>query len=264
MEKKQHAVDQLQTVRQIPPQKWDGLAQKKIFFGHQSVGNNIMQGVEEIISSNPDIKLNVVETRDAADLEKPVFAHYANIGKNHQPLLKIEDFVQLMNDGFGDKLDIAFLKFCFVDLNSGTDIKHIFERYKENIAKLNSRYPGLTIVHFTVPLLRKEPEAGIVKSMKNFIKELMGKKKDDFFSNSHNAVRNEFNKLLLTHYEGKEPIFDLALLEATNPAGKRETFSYDGNEYYALTPDYTDDGGHLNEKGRKYIAGQLLVFLANL
>jgi len=29
-------------------------------------------------------------------------------------------------------------------------------------------------------------------------------------------------------------------------------------------PDYTDDGGHLNERGRKIVAEQLLIFLSNL
>ncbi len=168
-----------------------------------------------------------------------------------------------MSDGLGDKTDIAFLKFCFVDIESGTDIENVFKKYRESIGELKSRYPDMTIVHFTVPLLRKE-QTGIVKSVKNFIKGFMGKEEDNFFSNSHNVVRNEYNKLLVSHYGGKEPIFDIARFESTDPEGKKETFSYDGNEYYALVPEYTDDGGHLNEKGRKYIAEQLLIFLANL
>ena len=43
-----------------------------------------------------------------------------------------------------------------------------------------------------------------------------------------------------------------------------ETFTKDGENYYSLVPDYTDDGGHLNEKGRKIVAEQLLILLANL
>lgn len=263
MDINQHSNEQIKTISQIPKEKWDNLSQKKIFFGHQSVGNNIILGINEIKSNNGQIQLNVVETRDIADFEKAIFAHYSNIGGNDYPLSKVEDFVQLISDGLGDKTDIAFLKFCFVDIESGTDIENVFKKYRESIGELKSRYPDMTIVHFTVPLLRKE-QTGIVKNIKNFIKGFMGKKKDNFFSNSHNAVRNEYNKLLVSHYGEKEPIFDIARLESTDPAGKRDMFSYDGNEYYALVPDYTDDGGHLNEKGRKYIAEQLLIFLANL
>ena len=262
MKKKQHGNDRLQTIEQISQQKWDNLAQKKIFFGHQSVGNNIIAGVKKIMSNNRQIQLHVVETKDIADFGKPIFAHYSNIGKNDYPLSKVENFVQLMNDGLGDKTDIAFLKFCFVDIESGTDIKSVFKKYRKSIDELKSRYPDMTLVHLTVPLLRKE-QAGAIKSVKNFIKGLMGKKKDNFFSNSHNAARNEYNILLVNHYGGKEPIFDIAGLESTGPAGKRETFFYDGNEYYALVPAYTNDGGHLNENGQKYIAEQLLIFLAS-
>ena len=34
--------------------------------------------------------------------------------------------------------------------------------------------------------------------------------------------------------------------------------------YYSMAPEYTTDGGHLNETGRKRVAEQLLIFLANL
>ncbi|MBC8440664.1 MAG: hypothetical protein H8D87_13415 [Deltaproteobacteria bacterium] len=263
MEINQHSNEQIKKIAQIPKEKWDNLARKKIFFGHQSLGNNIVSGINELKSNNMQIQLNLVETKSRKDFEKAIFAHYSNIGKNNNPISKIDDFIQIMHDGLGNKLDIAFLKFCFVDFKSGADIETTFKKYRESMDELKTRYPGMTIVHFTVPLLIKE-QVGIVKSVKNFIRGIRGEKKDNFFSNSHNAVRNEYNKLLLSHYGGKEPIFDIARLEATHSTGKREIFSYDGNEYYALVPEYTKDGGHLNEKGRKYIAKQLLIFLINL
>ena len=45
---------------------------------------------------------------------------------------------------------------------------------------------------------------------------------------------------------------------------KNETFEKDGRTYYALAPLYTNDGGHLNETGRKVVAEKLLYFLASL
>ncbi len=254
---------QIKIISQISKDKWEKLFQKKIFFGHQSVGDNILSGINDLISNHSEIQLNIIETKAAVDFEKPIFSHYSNIGKNDYPLSKVEEFVQLMHDGLGSELDTAFLKFCFVDFKSGADVKSIFQQYKESMDELKIQYPELTLVHFTVPLLRKE-QTGIVKSVKNFINELRGKKKDSFFSNSHNAVRNEYNKLLVNYYGDKEPIFDIARLESTYSTGQREVFFFEGNEYYSLIPEYTDDGGHLNQKGRKYIAEQLLIFLANL
>lgn len=263
MKKNQYGNDQVQAIDQISPQQWEKLARKNFFFGHQSVGNNIIQGINEIQSNNPQIQLNLVETKKPADFDGGIFAHYSNIGKNDYPLSKIDDFVQILNDGLAEKTDVAFLKFCFVDFESGTNIETTFNKYSSSIAELKSQHSGVTFVHFTVPLLKKE-QTGILVNIKNFVKGLMGKKKDKFFSNSHNVVRNEYNRLLRSQYQGKEPIFDIARLESIYPDGSRESFSQDGEQYSALVPTYTDDGGHLNRTGRKYIAENLLVFLTNL
>ena len=79
-----------------------------------------------------------------------------------------------------------------------------------------------------------------------------------------NIKRNEFNKLIRKEYAGKEPVFDLAEMESTHPDGRRGAFSKDGKTYYSMIPDYTHDGGYLNEKGRKKDSEQLLILLANL
>ena len=62
--------------------------------------------------------------------------------------------------------------------------------------------------------------------------------------------RYELNRLIVQEYGGKEPLFDIALIESTLPNGRRTTFSKDGKDYYYLHDEYTDDGGHLNEQAR--------------
>ncbi len=99
-------------------------------------------------------------------------------------------------------------------------------------------------------------------SIKTWIKKIIGKK--DIWEYDDNIKRNQYNQLLKEYYEGKEPVFDLAKIESTYPDGKRCTFEKDGKTYYSLVSEYTSDGGHLNEKGRKIVAEKLLVFLANL
>jgi lysophospholipase L1-like esterase len=76
--------------------------------------------------------------------------------------------------------------------------------------------------------------------------------------------RNKFNAMLRHEYAEREPFFDLAKLESTFPDGSQSTFTKDGSIYSSLVPDYTNDGGHLNEKGRRKIAEHLLVYLAQL
>jgi len=65
-------------------------------------------------------------------------------------------------------------------------------------------------------------------------------------------------------YAGKALILDIAKIESTRPDDTRRAFSLNGRTYYSMAPEYTTDGGHLNETGRKKVAEQLLISLANL
>ena len=96
--------------------------------------------------------------------------------------------------------------------------------------------------------------------IKAWIKKLIGKPVGGY---DDNIKRNQFNELLKKEYDGKEPVFDLAKMESIRPDGKRETFTKDGKTHYSLVPDYTSDGSHLNETGRKKAAEQLLLLLVN-
>ena len=245
------------TLDDIQPASWEKLAQKKIFFGHQSVGNNIMKGIEELMKKNPSIRLHVLESSKPSDFSSGIFAH-SQIGRNEDPEYKIHDFVRVMDKGIGGKADIAFFKFCFVDIDSGTDVEKLFTDYKNTMAMLKEKYPQTMFVHCTVPLLRKK-----ITTPKSLLKKLLGKD-DGFFDNSHNVARNRFNDLLRKEYEGRAPIFDLAGIESTYPDGSRETFTANGKRYYSLVPEYTYDGGHLNELGRTKAAEQLLLLLVSL
>ena len=97
------------------------------------------------------------------------------------------------------------------------------------------------------------------KRAKTLLKSIIGK----LDSYDHSSA-NLFNQLLVAEYQGKAPIFDLAEFESTKPDGTRALKEKNGNQYYELVQEYTKDGGHLNEKGRKIIAEQLLLFLAQL
>ena len=161
-----------------------------------------------------------------------------------------------MEHGIGGKADFAFLKFCFVDVKSNTDIENVFSDYKKNMSRLKANYQDTTLIHFTVPLETTKA------TWKTWIKKLI--KKKEIWEYDHNVARNKFNDLLKKEYNEKEPVFDLAKIESTYPDGRAETFKREGKTYYSLVPTYTHDGAHLNELGRKKVAEQLLILLANL
>lgn len=241
-------------IKDVPAEAWQKLAQKKIYFGHQSVGNNILDGFRDVMKENPQVKLNIVELSKLNDSEKPFFAHFG-VGKNEDPRSKCGDFADIMDKRIGGKADVAFFKFCFVDVVANTDVNKLFSAYRETLVSLKEKYPKVTFVHLTIPLMAAQT------GPKVWIKKIIGRSIDGY---EDNIKREQFNAMLLKEYEGKGPIFDLAKIESTSPEGSRAVFEKNGKAYPRMVPVYTDDGGHLNELGRKVVAEQFLIFLAKL
>lgn len=244
----------LALMSEVPMSAWGKLSQKRIYFGHQSVGANIIIGIEETMKSNPSIKLRVVTFRDIGSLDQPGLVH-EEIGRNDYPLSKTTAFRDRLQSGLGDRTDIAFLKFCFWDIRSLTDVRGVFENYKETISALRAQYPKTTFVHFTVPLMAYQ--TGIVVRAKRLLNLPVEWDMD-------NIKRSELNALILQAYAGKEPLFDIARIESTLPDGRQASFSHQGKSYSYLAQEYTTDGGHLNEEGRQRVAEQLLITLAHV
>ncbi len=241
-------------LNKVPLSQWQKLSEKRIFFGHQSVGYNIMEGVNDILKEHPGIAVKLTETNDPRVFDAPIFAH-SQLGENGDSRSKIDAFVALMGQGLGNRVDLAFFKFCFVDVTGGTDIQKVFNYYVQKMEYLEQKYPKTTFIHVTVPLT-------IVQSgPKAWIKRLIGRYPDGY---SDNVKRNEYNELLRKRYSGKEPIFDLAKAESLLPDGRYANFTQGGRAFDYLPQEYTTDGGHLNEKGRQIVAQHLLLLLANL
>jgi hypothetical protein len=230
------------------------LSQRRIFFGHQSVGMDLLEGVRELAARHADVGLRLVEVRAAADLPAGAFAH-AFLPENGNPELKLESFERALSSGIGSAVDIALVKFCYVDFSSDTDARGLFAHYQAKLNALRERYPRTVFVHVTAPLTAVEAGA------KAALKRLLGYGSGGLLEN---ARRDEYNELLRRAYAGKEPVFDLARLESTGPDGQREIHDWKGSKVPALLPAYTDDGGHLNSNARARFAGELIALLASL
>jgi hypothetical protein len=255
--RRERGLTPLLAIGDVPAQSWNGLANARIFFGHQSVGFNIVNGLEDITRQGGSVKLNIVETYSPADFAGPVFAH-SPVGKNSQPMSKIERFVEIMDAGAGDKVDVAFLKFCYVDITNKSNPREIFEKYKTAISGLEKRYPKVKFIHLTTPL--KSATKGFNKTFRSFIKWLfrMPTALDD------NLKREEYNKLIRDAYGGSGRVFDLALVESAGQNGLSCFVTVKGQRIPFMAPEYTDDGGHLNQRGRKAVAEQMLIFLCGI
>jgi len=192
---------------------WEHLAKKRIFFGHQSVGYNILAGIEDLLRESPGTKLNIIEMTGQQVQDGPMLIH-ARVGNNGNPISKCDDFVKKL-DSLGPGVDLAMLKFCFVDITAGTDVAATFDYYRQTISKLKKKYPNTRFVHITVPLTT------VQGGPKAFIKKLIGRPLDGY---EDNISRDSYNELLKKEYEGKDPIFDLSLTESTDGNGTAAPF----------------------------------------
>jgi hypothetical protein len=226
------------------------VAQRSIYFGHQSVGTNLLDGIRQL-AEEAGVPLRIAEARTAAEVKPGTFGH-TFVAKNGDPLRKLRSFEQAM-DARPAAVDIALVKFCYIDIDAVTDAKALFASYRATIDGLHAKHPGTTFVHVTLPLT--EAQSGV----KALAKRLLGRAP---YGTIENVRREEYNALLRQAYAGREPLFDLARIESTAPDGTAVKVQWNGAEAPALASAYTDDGGHLNASGRLRAARELVSVLA--
>jgi len=228
------------------------LEKKKILFGHASVGNNIIAGIQDIIASDNRFKnIHIKEFKAGDRLDEPGIYHFG-LKKNGFPKRKSDHFVKsLVENDIGEKIDIAFFKYCYVDIERDSNVEDLFDYYTDTVESIHKQYPNIKLLHVTTPLYSHG------KGMKGFIKRIIK-------TDRHNIKRNEFNDIVIEKYQDENPIYDLSTIGSTYHDGSRSSFKYKGKTYYSLANEYTNDGGHLNEIGRYYAAKELLNTLADI
>ena len=225
-------------------------ATKRVIFAHQSVGNDILDGVNAV-SAAAGVPLNVVETRVAPADSKGIF-HF-KVGTNGEPLGKIKEFQASLAQSPLSDIDVALVKLCYIDFNSGTDVAQVASAYVQTVEDLQSQHPQTRFVAITTPLTT------IQTGPKAWVKSLLGKTPAGYVEN---AKREEFNAVLRQKFDAGR-LFDVAKLESQAGA-EPVVFDYEGRSHQALDPELTYDGGHLNDNGKRIVGSAFVKFLANL
>jgi len=102
----------------------EAIKDSRILFGHQSVGNNILTGVQSL-AENTGVDIKIEKFSGKLQSKQNVFAH-SMLGKNTDPKSKIDDFASQIR-GLGEfKPQIAFMKLCYVDFTADSNIKELF------------------------------------------------------------------------------------------------------------------------------------------
>ena len=227
------------------------LAGRSVLFGHQSVGMNLLDGVVEL-ASREGAPLRVLDVTGAPSSPPGTLAHLF-VPENGKPEVKLKSFARALESLPPTGPDIALVKFCYVDFEPSTDPIALFDLYRSMIASLQAKRPATRFVHVTAPL------STVQVGPKAWVKRLLGRTP---YGLAENARREEFNARLRAAYGDREPIFDLARVESTLPDGSRSTATWGGRSFPVLAETYTDDGGHLNERGRLKAARELVAVLA--
>jgi hypothetical protein len=231
------------------PIAWDRLAQQHIVFAHQSVGDNILDGVSTL-EKRDKVTLPVTKSRT---INGAGITHF-DVGHNGDPLGKIEDFSATMSSV--GNADVAILKLCFWDFNpengDKVDSKKVAEAYVKTLDDLSARYPQTRFVAATVPLMT------VQTGFRASLKKLLGKEPSGY---ADNARRADFNDIVRKHFQNSGRLLDIAQLESTG-GGSVHAVSLDDRRIEVLDPALTDDGGHLNQQGKELIATELLQLVS--
>lgn len=229
---------------------WRTFATTPVYFGHQSVGGNIVDGLREMSDSATGPPLTIVRSRERSSGRAGTLVEFP-IGENGLPESKLADFAVAL-DEIGDTGEaVAVFKYCYLDITAETNVQALFARHRDAVRAMRVKHPNLTFVHVTAPLTAVE------SGPRYIAKRLLGKST----MRDSNARRNAFNALLRSAYAG-EPIFDLARIESTRPDGSRSFFRAGTDTVHTLAPELTDDGGHLNSTGRSMAAREFVAVVA--
>ena len=242
-----HEDKAMTSAAQISAAEWQALAKKRVVFGHQSVGQNILDGVKAL-ATQANVNLPIIKSR--TPVTSSGIVHFF-VGQNEDPSSKLKDFASTLESGVAQGADIALVKFCYLDFNGNSDAKQIADQYNATLDHLSQQFPNTTFIAVTAPLTVAQT------GPKAWIKRLLGRMPSGY---ADNARRQEFNNLLRARYDQQGRLFDLAKIEAKGAGA----YEYQGRPIEVLNPALTYDDGHLNAQGEQVVASHLIKFLAAL
>lgn len=221
-------------VASLPQAVMDAVGQQKWFFAHASVGGNMMSGMAGLHSSNPGrYKL----------AQSSVGYNGGEMRANNPPAPTAAGTVyecQRGNPGWQDKItifensvnvsgwrspatSIVMDKYCYIDPDANA------AETTSAMAGLEAAWPTTIVVYMTMPLTTDQDSTNVQRNL-------------------YNAAVRQFCQ------EHGRLLFDIADMEAYDPAGNPVIFVYGGQTYQKLYSGYTSDGGHLNTAGCQQIA----------
>ena len=189
------------------------VSRTRVFFGHQSVGMNVLAASPASMRRMAGMASPTIEQDGTAAGQDGGFVDHAFIGREREapaqdPGLRREDALGHRPAGRrGD--DEALL--CRHHEPARTS-SALFATYRKTVAALEQDFPKVTFVHVTVPLMT---EQGLLSKLKS---RLTGSSR--YAAAQRTRPRERLNALIRREYAG-DHLFDLAAIESTAPDGSR-------------------------------------------
>jgi acetyltransferase-like isoleucine patch superfamily enzyme len=204
------------------------IARAPVFFAHDSVGDDILDGLRVLTAP---CKVRWTSRR---------------VGRNGDPIGKIDGFCRAVIEGPGRDAPVAIFKLSFADFEEDTDVSRVFDHYHRAIRRLYTTRPLTKILHVTVPLTRPQPEVGAWLRRRIAGGEAVSVK---------NAVRHEYSERIRDAFSASHAVFDLAAAQACAPTTDPSP---------VLAREMTSDGRRLSALGRERLATELVQALAKV
>ena len=240
------------SVPQASEVQLDSFAQQRVFFAHQSVGENLLDAMPGLVEAQDAASSTIVSLGDQPESGTALIE--TAIGTNGDPLGKIAEFDQILRDGLGDDIDVAVLKLCYIDFSVATDVEELFTAYTTTIAALEADFPDVTFIYTTAPLVS---ERDVIERLKNLLGRAMHR------DPSENTVRHRYNELIRDEYGSSGRLLDIAAIQASDASGMLQTREADGQPYQAMDPQWASDPGHLNPDGAARLANAFVALIAD-
>ena len=228
---------------QIIPQAYlDQARQLKVLFCHASVGGTVMNGMvgrNGLADKNPErYRITRQQNADATWFDTNVgIIDISHTGwpLNGSKILGFDNHIRDLGYGAPLRANVAFMKYCYIDWQTGTDVQQRWDEYRMAMEALETDFPDITFVWWTTAV-NTAGDAG--------------------------DVREAFNDLLREYCINKGKIlFDLADIESHDAQGNP---CYDDIGAEGLYAGYAVDGAHPKGVGQLQLASAMWWLLARI
>jgi hypothetical protein len=232
--------------------RWSLIADRTIYFGHQSVGTSVCVGIHQL-ANDSGVPLRLVQTHEPEAVAGPAFVHFL-AGRHRDYASKNAALLRLLDSRTRARDPIVILKFCHGDINSLQDGKMLFDAYSETVDTIQDQHPDVALIHATIPL------ATVGDGARERVKRVLGRTTQREAA----IARHRYNELVRSEFGAYEPVFDIARIQATAPDGVRAGFSAEGTRIDLPATENTIGASALSSECRAAAAEALLDVISSV